>query len=121
MFVINQNPIIKWPVKVVLPADGGVEQAAELVAHIRLLPPEQYESLTKIESSETLSRALEQGSAALSEFVADWESVRDPQGEVVPYSPEALRSALTGAGGNYVALAFWKAVHDVHLHGREKN
>lgn len=121
MFVINQNPVIKWPVKVVLPADGGVEQTAELVAHIRLLPPERYEELTKVETPGSLSQALEQGCEALSAFVADWESVRDPKGAAVPYSPEALRTAVTGPGGNYVSHAFWKAVHEVHLQGREKN
>lgn len=121
MFVINSNPVIKWPVKVMMPADGGVEQTAELVAHIRLLPPEQYEALTKIETAESLSQALEQGFEALREFVADWEAVRNPNGETVPYSPEALRAAVTGSGGNYVSRGFWTAVHEVHLQGREKN
>ena len=123
-FIIETNPIVRWPVTVSLPADGGQLAEFEFDATVRVCSEAEYNRLMppQAESEDaqddeikrrTLEEVLAENAKILPRLILDW---RGPSagGEPIPIAD--LPSMLVGPYGRALSVALYQAVFQVR-HG----
>lgn len=118
VFVLDPNPLVRWPVTVRIPVDGGMADfrfdatirvfAEE--AYARVLPPE-----TDADGNEIVRTAfgvLTDNAHYLRMHIADWHGVVSADQRPLPIDvlPEQI---LYGPYGMALSRGLWRAIHEV--------
>lgn len=118
-FVILQNPIVRWPVVVRIPSDGGMAEW-RFDADIRVFSEERHEALMPpVPDDKDAKRArpamkevLADNAHWLPMHVANWYGVVGGDGQPLPV--EALpEQILYGPYGVPLSRGLWRAIHEV--------
>lgn len=127
-FVIDREPVVRWPVTVALPQAGGKIAEFRFEADIRVCSEEEFETIVpdhaeapkaeEIEAKQeaaikrrTLREVLQENAQVLPRLVRNWYGVCGPAGTPVPISD--LPSTITGPYGRALSIALWRAIHQV--------
>ncbi len=119
-FILDQNPTVRWPVTVRIPADGGQLATYRFEARIRVYSEDDYERLLPKQAltedgkpaQRSTKEVLAENAATLPSFIADWSGVLDAERRPLPI--EALREQLLhGPYGMTLSQGLWRAVHEV--------
>ena len=118
LFVIDNDPIVPWPVTVKLPAAGGTFADYQFTALMRVLSPAEYEKLfadaTGAEgNAPKLSEIVKLNAPIFKRLITGWEGVNDREGNAVAYSPEKLAEQVTGPRGPALSAGLWRAISEV--------
>jgi hypothetical protein len=115
VFILKQDPSVRWPVTVRLPADGGgfVEQVFE--AEIRVLPECEYKALIpRVGGERDITDILVENADILPRLVSNWFGVADDTGEVIPIT--ALENILLRTPyGVPLSAGLWRAINEVRF------
>lgn len=128
LFVIDDDPIVSWPVTVSLPAAGGVFTDFQFSVDMRILSPAEYEELFKTApgdvndeaTSRQLSEIVKLNAEIFQRLIIDWDGVTDKNGEVA-YSPEKFAEEINGPRGMALSAGLWKAISEVRFGARLGN
>jgi len=130
LFVIDNDPVVEWPVVVRIPTAGGKFTEYQFGVSMRVLAPAEYEELFKsgvgnmsvseadIESasSRELSEVLKLNAQVFKRLIVGWDSsVVDRSGTAVPFSPEKLEAQILGARGPALSVGIWRAINEVRF------
>jgi hypothetical protein len=93
-FKLQQSPTYVWPVKIVLPIDGGKRETHTFDATFRRLPQSRINEIIKLARLQERGRLdddqeLEDQDAAR-EIMVGWDGVQDDDGKAIPFSEGAL-------------------------------
>lgn len=118
LFVIDNDPIVSWPVIVSLPAAGGTFEQYQFTALMRVLSPSEYESLLDDardtgEGATRLSAIVTRNAPVFQRLITGWEGVSDREGNAVVYSPEKLVEQITGPRGPALSVGLWRAINEI--------
>lgn len=92
----NPRPIVKWPVEVSVPVDGGATERQSFTAHFELRP--------RSERHIDVGAAHETMSAFLAGVLVGWDDLQDADGAPLPFDA-AARDALLDVDYVYLAVA----------------
>jgi len=128
LFMIDDDPVVDWPVTVKLPADGGKFNEYQFTASMRVLTADEYEALfaeapgniAEGESLPPLSVVLKCNVPLFQRVLTGWKGVADRNGEVL-YTPEKLAEQVTGKYGAALSAGLWKAVSEIRYGARLGN
>lgn len=122
-FVVKQNDTIRWPVKVQLPADGGLTAEQEFLGVFKRLAPEAAIALAQQGVDETASfpAMLQANVEKFGQLLVGWDGVTDAAGAALPFSQDLLRQLVTGPDGAAFSRGIWEAVNELTYGVREKN
>lgn len=95
-FKLSVSPTYTWPVKLVLPEDGGHRSVHTFDAQFRRL------SQSRIDEIRALVRDMERGRIdddysdqdAAREVLAGWDGITDDNDKAIPFSESALKTVL---------------------------
>jgi hypothetical protein len=126
VFVVDDNPTVRWPVTLRLPADGGQFADYRFRVNLRVLSEDRYvELLDKHESPKDASTAamLAENAERFREFISDWDDgeLKDARGNVIPFSVAKLRELVTGPYGGPLSQGLWLAITEVRYKERLGN
>jgi hypothetical protein len=130
LFVIDDNPIVIWPVTVMLPMNGGTFGEFQFNVHMKVLSPIEYEQLFKEAPSaskdgepapQQMSEVLEENVPIFQRIFTGWDGVKDLGGNDVSYSDEKLAEQVTGKRGRALSVGFWRAISEVRHEARLGN
>lgn len=125
-FIIDNDPVVDWPVIVALPQDGGTFGKYQFTVSMRVLSPVEYEALFNDapdadEVKQKLSRVVELNVPIFERLITGWQGVLDREGNAVPYSPQKLAEEITGPRGPALSAGMWKAISEVRFGARLGN
>lgn len=137
-FVIDNNPIVDWPVTVKLPTAGGKFTEYQFTVSMRVLSPRQYEALldrndspvkagaeitepAPVKPAPKMSETTEQNVPIFQRLITDWQGVADRDGNAVDYSLEKLAEQVTGPRGPALSTGLWRAISEVRYGARLGN
>jgi hypothetical protein len=120
MFVIDNDPIVDWPVIVKLPAAGGTFEEYRFTALMRVLSPAEYEALLSDAPAAAademkLSEIIKLNAPIFQRLITGWEGVNDRDGNAVVYTPEKLAEQITGPRGPALSRGLWRAISEVRF------
>lgn len=97
-FKLQQSATYVWPVKIVLPIDGGKRLTETFDATFRRLPQSRINEIIKLARLQERGRLdddqeLEDQDAAR-EIMTGWDGVEDDDGKAIPFSEAALKQLL---------------------------
>jgi hypothetical protein len=130
LFVIDNDPIVDWPVIVKLPTTGGEFTEYQFTVSMRVLSPKEYEALfadapgivkTDTDVPPKLSEVVELNAPIFARLITGWVDVRDRDGNKVPYTPEKLAEQITGPRGPALSAGLWRAINEVRYGARLGN
>lgn len=121
MLLIEDNPIITMPVKVLVHGDGGVPVESEFKARFRLLPPADYDQHAVVQLDGAVAEVLRNSAGQLQHFLDGWDGVVRTDGTAIEFSQTALESVLQTPHGVAISRALWSVVHQVHTKAPAKN
>lgn len=135
LFVIDNDPIVPWPVIVSLPTAGGKFDKYQFTVLMRVLSPEEYEKLLadapgvvkendaeksdltkefeKVFTPPKLSEIVRLNAPIFQRLITGWEGVKDREGNTVAYTPEKLAEQITGPRGPTLSAGLWRAINEV--------
>lgn len=118
LFVIDNDPIVPWPVIVKLPMAGGTFVEFQFTVLMRVLAPLEYESLFEDvrdvgEGATRLSEIVKRNAPIFQRLITGWEGVSDREGSAVSYSPEKLAEQIIGPRGPALSAGLWRAISEV--------
>lgn len=145
LFVIDAAPIIKWPVEVILPVDGGETATYKFTGIFKRLSDADLDKLLGIEelklkplpeiepgSSELvvgelvsgeplqrdkrMSEVLAENAGLFPQILVGWAGVQNAAGEEVAFSIELLQAQVTGQNGRFLSTGLWRAIAEIR-HG----
>jgi hypothetical protein len=97
-FVLKQSATYKWPVPLVIPADGGRKEKHSFDGEFRRLAQSRINEIIKLARAMELGRAGDDeeldDKAAAKEILAGWSGVMDDDGKEIPFSDSALSQLL---------------------------
>ena len=129
-FVIDNDPIVDWPVIVKLPSAGGTFGDYQFTASMRVLSPKEYETLFAdapgtIQHDDglepKLSEIVELNAPIFQRLITGWAGVNDRDGNTVPYTPEKLAEQINGPRGPALSAGLWRAISEVRFGARLGN
>ncbi|MEN2424724.1 hypothetical protein AA0N74_01595 [Chromobacterium vaccinii] len=122
-FIMKQNDTIRWPVKVQLPADGGLKSDQEFLGVFKRLAPEVVIALAQQDVDETASftAMLQANVDKFGQLLVGWEGVTDAAGAALPFNLDLLHQLVTGPDGAAFSRGIWEAVNELTYGVREKN
>ncbi len=120
-FVIDDDPIVEWPVIVKLPSDGGLFNEYQFTVSMRVLSPKGYEDLfaaapasIKRDEMPPMSEMLAENVPIFQSLVTGWGSdVVDPSGNAVEFTDGKLAEQVTGPAGSALSSGLWRAISEV--------
>ncbi len=123
LFVIDDDPVVDWPVIVSLPADGGTFEEHQFTVSMRVLSPAEYEALfadapANIRSAGEAMKASEVVTLNVPIFqrlITGWSDVKDSDGNDVAYTPETLAGQITGKRALAISAGLWRAISEVRF------
>jgi hypothetical protein len=97
-FKLQQSATYVWPVKIVLPIDGGKRLTETFDATFRRLPQSRINEIIKLARLQERGRLeddqeLEDQDAAR-EIMVGWDGVEDDDGKAIPFSESAVKQLL---------------------------
>ncbi len=119
LFVIDNDPVVDWPVIVSLPSAGGTFKEFQFDVSMHVLSPDEYEQLFKTAAEEKdavtvpMSEVLKRNVPIFQRIITGWTGVADRDGNTVPYSPEKLAEQITGKRGPALSAGIWRAINEV--------
>lgn len=131
-FVIDNDPIVDWPVIVHLPSDGKFDEY-QFTVSMRVLSPAEYEQLfaaapgiVKKDDALTdeppkLSEIVQLNAPIFQRLITGWDGVNDREGNAVAYTPEKLAEQITGPRGPALSAGLWRAINEVRYGARLGN
>lgn len=117
-FVIDDNPVVDWPVTVSLPAHGGKYVDFRFTASLRVLSPQEYDDLIRGANDgkdRPLPEVLQHNVQAFNRLVAGWDGVKDIAGNPVAFSQGRLAQEVTGPRGPALSVGLWRAINEVRF------
>lgn len=97
-FKLQQSATYVWPVKIVLPIDGGKRETHTFDATFRRLPQSRINEIIKLAKLQERGRLDEdqelEDQDAAREIMTGWDGVQDDDGKAVPFSEGALSQLL---------------------------
>ena len=126
-FVIDNDPIVDWPVIVKLPSAGGTFGDYQFTASMRVLSPKEYEALFATAPGTIkhddglepkLSEIVELNAPIFQRLITGWDGVNDRDGNAVAYTPEKLAEQITGPHGPALSAGLWRAISEVRFGAR---
>jgi hypothetical protein len=97
-FKLQQSATYVWPVKIVLPIDGGKRETHTFDATFRRLPQSRINEIIKLAKLQERGRLDEdqelEDQDAAREIMTGWDGVQDDEGNAVPFSEGALTQLL---------------------------
>lgn len=128
-FVIDNDPVIAWPVIVCLPSDGGEFAEYQFTVFLRVLSPADYETLfadapgaiKKDEMTLKLSEIVQLNVPIFQRLVTGWDGIKDQSGVAVNYTPDLLSEQINGPYGSALSAGLWRAINEVRFGARLKN
>jgi hypothetical protein len=129
LFVIDNDPIVDWPVIVKLPVSGGTFEEHHFDVSMRVLSPDEYEQLFKdapgnIKDGQdvpAMSAVIKLNAPIFQRLITGWNKVSDKDGNAVAYSPERLAEQISGPRGPALSLGIWRAISEVRYGARLGN
>ncbi len=124
-FVLKQATSYTWPIKLVIPTDGGRKETHTFDGEFRRLPQSRINEIMKI------ARAMERGRAdddevedqgLARELLIGWSGVVDDAGKEIPFSDGAINQLLeipTVAG--QIIKHFFESIQSEKEPGKRKN
>jgi hypothetical protein len=124
-FVLKQSTSYTWPIKLVIPVDGGRKETHTFDGVFKRLPQ------SRIDEVLSLARDVERGRAEADEvedqslareILIGWSGVVDDDGEDVPFSESSMKQLLeipTVAG--QVIKQFFESIKAEKEPGKRKN
>lgn len=134
LFVIDPAPVIKWPVIVNLPADGGESAAFRFTGIFKRLSEAELDTLLGVEGaakikpaesdeliagelvSKRMQDVLRENANLFPQILLGWEDVKLADGTDAAFSGELLRAQVTGPNGRFLSAGLWRAVAEIR-HG----
>ena len=88
---LSQSPTYRWPVKVVLPTDGGRHETFTFDAEFRRLKQSRIAELVEVSQRQQRGEVLEGDEDmsdvdVLDEIMAGWDGIEDDDGEAIAFS-----------------------------------
>lgn len=129
-FVIDDNPIVEWPVKVSLPVAGGKFADFQFNVLMKVLSPTEYEQLFKDAPGAAkgddaivpkLSEIVTLNVPIFQRLITGWSGVKDAGGNEVAFTPEKLAEQTTGPRGPALSAGLWRAINEVRYGARLGN
>lgn len=105
--LINENPIVTWPVTIAIPADQGKVLKAKCKLTFELIDDDEFSELAAMGDDVLLQRV-----------VSGWQDVGDEDGKPLPFSEENLRRFSKRA---YVRRSIFAAYQKANTGTAEKN
>lgn len=126
LFVIDNDPVIEWPVIVKLPTAGGIFAEHQFEVTMRVLSPAEYEELFQSEKQEgdsvlKISEVVKQNVPVFQRLIVGWKGVKDSAGNEVPFTSEKLAEQVTGPRGPALSAGLWNAVNEIRYGTRLGN
>jgi len=122
LFVIDNDPVVPWPVIVKLPQAGGTFGEFQFEANIRVLSPGEYEAMFKAPADKNgvspMSEVVEENVPLFQRLITGWDGVKDRAGNAVPFTPEKLAEQVTGPYGPALSAGLWRAINEVRFGAR---
>jgi len=124
-FVLKQSTSYTWPIKLIIPADGGRHEAHTFDGEFRRLPQSRINEIMK------LARDVERGRAEADEvedqglareLLIGWSGVVDDSGKEIPFSEATMTQLVeipTVAG--QVIKHFFDSIKSEKEPGKRKN
>lgn len=116
LFVIDNDPVVPWPVIVSLPAAGRFDEF-QFTVLMRVLSPAEYETLFADAKGDAtkLSEIVQLNTPIFQRLITGWEGVNDREGNAVAYTPEKLAEQITGPRGPALSAGLWRAISEVRF------
>lgn len=126
LFIVDDNPVVVWPVIVELPVSGGTYGEFKFDVSMKVLSPEEYERLFEDDASpsvsaEPISAVLLRNVQIFQRLVTGWDGVRDKNGNPVLFTPQKLAEQVTGSRGPALSRGLWRAISEVRYGARLGN
>lgn len=139
LFIIDNDPIVDWPVIVKLPVAGGTFGEYQFTVSMHVLSPKEYEALFEERAAvpvsasaaadsvippkvaPLLSETVQLNVPAFQRLITGWQDVNDRDGNAVAYTPEKLAEQVTGPRGPALSAGLWRAISEVHAGKRLNN
>lgn len=132
-FIIDDDPIVEWPVIINLPSTGGTFNKHQFSVLMRVLSPAEYEKLfaaapATVKNDESLtaetpklSEIVQLNAPIFQRLITDWNGVNDREGNPVAYTPEKLAEQITGPRGPALSVGLWHAINEIRYGARLGN
>lgn len=129
-FVIDDDPVVDWPVIVKVPADGGTFNEFQFTVSMHVLSPKEYEQLfadapgnikNEGDKAPMMSEILAENVPIFQRMVTGWSGVTDKNGSEVGYTPERLAEQLVGKRGRELSAGLWRAINEIRYGARLGN
>ncbi|OHX10505.1 hypothetical protein BI347_22270 [Chromobacterium sphagni] len=122
-FTVKTKTTIRWPIKVLLPADGGLTASHEFLGVFNRLPPADIIALAQegIDEQAAFPDMLQANVGKFSRLLVGWEGVTDADDKPLPFSLDLLRQLVTGPDGAAFSRGIWEAINELTYGAREKN
>ena len=139
LFIIDNDPIVDWPVIVKLPVAGGTFGKYQFTVSLRVLSPKEYEELfeenlpvpvsapaaadsaTPPKAAPLMSEIVQLNAPMFQRLITGWVGVNDRDGNAVIYTPEKLAEQITGPRGPALSAGLWRAIREVRYGARLGN
>jgi hypothetical protein len=139
--VIDDEPVVQWPVIVNLPQAGGTFNEFQFPMEFRVLSPAEFEALVKDTGGASkpdgsdlsaapkltapkppnLSEVVLANVPIFQKIVTGWSGVKDRAGNEVAYTPEKLAEQITGPRGPALSAGIWRAISEIRYGTRLNN
>jgi hypothetical protein len=97
-FVLKQSATYKWPVTLIIPADGGRREKHTFDGEFRRIPQARINEIRRLGRLQELGRLDPeeeiQDQDGAKEILAGWSGVVDDEGKEIPFSEAALNQLL---------------------------
>jgi hypothetical protein len=97
-FVLKQSATYKWPVTLIIPADGGRREKHTFDGEFRRIPQARINEIRRLGRLQELGRLDPeeeiQDQDGAKEIIAGWSGVVDDEGKEIPFSEAALNQLL---------------------------
>lgn len=115
LFVVEEDPVVEWPVTVSLPADGGRFADYRFTARLRVLAPQEYEDLLRDADSKDkpLPEVLKGNTLVFNRMITGWSGVTAPDGSPVAFTLGRLAQEINGPRGPALSIGLWRAINEV--------
>lgn len=124
-FVLKQSTSYTWPIKLIIPTDGGRKETHTFDGEFKRLSQSRINEIIK------LSREIEQGQVdpdevedldIAKEMLIGWSGVLDDAGKEIPFSEAALAQLLEIPSiAGQIVKAFFKSIQSEKEPGKAKN
>jgi hypothetical protein len=124
-FVLKQSTSYKWPIKLIIPTDGGRQETHTFDGEFKRLPQSRLNEVMKLARDVERGRAdadevEDQGLAR--ELLIGWSGVVDDAGKEIPFSESAMTQLVEiPMVAGQVIKHFFESIKSEKEPGKRKN